>query len=61
MNFTLNPKHAVQIDGAEASARIKGILKAAGVEAFITDARMSAVFPDGSVAFFQQLELDTRK
>jgi hypothetical protein len=41
--------------------RIKGVLKAAGIEAFITDARISAVFPDGAEAFYQQLELDTRK
>lgn len=44
----------------DVSWRIKTILKAAGVEAFITDAKISAIFPDGKRAFFTNLELDTR-
>lgn len=41
--------------------RVKEILKASGVEMLITGGRVSAIFPDGAVAYFQQLELDTRK
>jgi hypothetical protein len=41
--------------------RIKGILKAAGVEMLITDARVSAVFPDGSAAYYQPVHLDTKR
>jgi hypothetical protein len=57
----MNPDHITKIDGAEVAERLKGILKAAGVEMLITDARVSAFFPDGSVAEFQKLHLDTRQ
>jgi hypothetical protein len=52
--------HAPMIDGEEVAERLKGILKAAGVEMLITDARVSAWFPDGSTACYQPLHLDTR-
>lgn len=55
-----DPKHLNDIDGNEVAERLKGILKAAGVEMLITDARVSAIFPDGAVAYFQPLHLDTK-
>lgn len=50
-----------QLTAEETVWRIKQVLKAAGIEAFITEARISAYFPDGAVAVFKQLELDTHK
>jgi hypothetical protein len=59
-NTNLNPAHALPINGEEVAERLKGILKAVGVEMLITDARVSAIFPDGSVAYYQELYLDTK-
>jgi hypothetical protein len=56
-----NFKHETPIDGNEVAERLKGILKAAGVHMLITDARVSAFFPDGSVARYQELHMDTEK
>jgi urease gamma subunit len=56
-----NMDHAIPIDGDEVAERLKGILKATGVEMLITDARVSAIFPDGSVAYYQPLHLDTKR
>lgn len=52
---------ATMIDGEEVSQRLAGILRAAGVDMLITDARVSAVFPDGSVAYYQPLHMDTKR
>lgn len=59
----MNYEKATRIDGEEVASRLKGILKAHGVEMFITglEARVSAEFPDGSVAYYQPLHLDTRE
>ena len=54
-----DPKHLSAITANEVAERLKGILKAAGVKMLITDARVSAVFPDGAVAEYQPLFLDT--
>jgi hypothetical protein len=56
-----NMDYATPIDGDEVAERLKGILKAAGVKMLITDARVFAVFPDGSVARYQTLYLDTER
>ena len=56
-----NLDHATYIGGDEVAERLKGILRAAGVKMLITDARVSAVFPDGSVAHYQPLHMDTEK
>jgi hypothetical protein len=61
MNNAINFDTAPKIDGAEVSERLKGILKAAGVHMLITDARVSAFFPDGSVARYQELHMDTEQ
>jgi len=55
----LMPEHAIDIDGDEVAWRLKRILKPLGIEILITDARVSAVFPDGSVAYCKPLHLDT--
>lgn len=55
----INWDAAAPIAGEEVAERLKGILKAAGVAMLITDARVSAVFPDGAVAYYQPLYLDT--
>ena len=52
-------EHAIAIDGDEVAWRLSRILKNLNIEMLITDARVSAVFPDGSVAQYQQLHLDT--
>ena len=59
MTRPFNFEHATEIDGAEVSERLTALLKAAGVEMLITDARVSAVFPDGSVAYYQPVHVDT--
>jgi hypothetical protein len=56
-----NMDHAIPIDGDEVAERLKGILKATGVKMLITGARVSAIFPDGSVARFQELHMDTEQ
>jgi hypothetical protein len=56
-----NMDHAIPIDGDEVAERLKGILKATGVKMLITDARVSAIFPDGSVARYQELYMDTEQ
>jgi hypothetical protein len=56
-----NMDHAIPIDGDEVAERLKGILKATGVKMLITDARVSAIFPDGSVARYQELHMDTEQ
>jgi hypothetical protein len=53
--------NAPKLTGDEVAERLKGILKAAGVKMLITDARVSAYFPDGSLAHYQELEMDTEK
>jgi hypothetical protein len=50
---------APQLTGEEVAERLTGILRAAGVDMLITDARVSAFFPDGTVANYQPLHLDT--
>jgi hypothetical protein len=57
----INFDTATPIDGDEVAERLKGILKAAGVKMLITDARVSAYFPDGSLARYQELEMDTEQ
>jgi hypothetical protein len=57
----INFDTATPINGEEVAERLKGILKAAGVHMLITDARVSAFFPDGSVARYQELHMDTEK
>jgi hypothetical protein len=57
----INLNTATPIDGDEVAERLKGILKAAGVAMLITGARVSAIFPDGSVARYQELHMDTEK
>ena len=59
MQRTLNKRHTKCIDSAEVEMRIRGILKAAGVEASIAGGYISATFPDGAVAYCQPLQLDT--
>jgi hypothetical protein len=61
MNNAFNLDIAPKISGNEVAERLKGILKAAGVKMLITGARVSAIFPDGSVAYFQEVALDTEK
>jgi hypothetical protein len=61
MNNAINFNTAPKINGEEVAERLKGILKAAGVKMLITDARVSAYFPDGSVAYFQEVHMDTEK
>jgi hypothetical protein len=56
-----NFEHETPIDGNEVSERLKGILKAAGVKMLITEARVSAIFPDGSAARYQELHMDTEQ
>jgi hypothetical protein len=50
---------APKLTGEQVAERLKGILKAYGVDMLITDARVSAFFPDGSVASYEPLYLDT--
>lgn len=59
MAHPFNFNHATEIDGAEVSARLTALLRAAGVDMLITDARVSAVYPDGSVACYQPVHVDT--
>jgi hypothetical protein len=61
MTNAFNSKHETPIGGTEVAERLKGILKAAGVKMLITDARVSAIFPDGSVARYQELYMDTEQ
>jgi hypothetical protein len=61
MNNAINFDHVTFIDGNEAAERLKGVLKAAGVKMLITGARVSAIFPDGSVARYQELHMDTEQ
>jgi hypothetical protein len=50
---------APKLTGEEVAERLTGILKAFGIDMLITDARVSGFFPDGSVADYQPLHLDT--
>lgn len=45
----------------EVSERIAAVFKAVGIEALITGAHITAIFPDGERALFKNLEVDTRK
>ncbi|WP_316235042.1 MULTISPECIES: hypothetical protein [unclassified Bradyrhizobium] len=51
---------AYALTAEEASERIASVLKAAGIEAYITG-HISATFPDGEKALYKALEVDTHK
>jgi hypothetical protein len=51
--------NAPKLTGEEVAERLTGILRAFGIDMLITDARVSAFFPDGSAADYQPLHLDT--
>jgi hypothetical protein len=61
MNPLLQKTDVASLTDTDVAWRIKTILKAYGVEALITGAHISAVFPDGAKALFRNLEIDTRK
>jgi hypothetical protein len=61
MNNAINFETAPKLTGEEVAERLKGILKSFGVKMLITDARVSAYFPDGSVAYFKELHMDTEQ
>jgi hypothetical protein len=52
------PKAApVELTSAQVAERIKGILEAAGVDLYITKARVSARFPDGAHCCYLPFEV----